>query len=137
MTARPVPEAARELGISPPTLKRWIRAGAPVARRGRRGRGCRTLVDPEAVDAWRRAQGGEDALRALAGRLPEIVGDAMAEAHRLAPDKRGAAWAAVAGWQLSVAAVFDHLRARGVELADPAIPEKIDRLRKIANRRSI
>lgn len=36
MTARPVPEAARALGVSSSTLRRWMRAGALVARRGRR-----------------------------------------------------------------------------------------------------
>ena len=36
MTARPIPEAARGLGVSPTALRRWMRAGALVARRGRR-----------------------------------------------------------------------------------------------------
>ena len=84
MTARPLPEAARALGVSTSTLRRWMQAGAPVARRGRRGRGCRALLDPVAVQAWREGERGDAdaALRDLAGRLPELIGDAMAEAFR-------------------------------------------------------
>lgn len=143
MTALPVPAAAAALGVSTPTLKRWIARGAPVARRGRRGRGCRTLIDPEAIRAWRQAQDADHthvdaALRALAGRVPDLLADAVEEAFRLAPDKRGAAWTAVAAWQLSVAAVFDHLRDCGADVGDPdAVPESIERLRKIAALRSI
>ncbi|TWT21647.1 hypothetical protein [Luteimonas wenzhouensis] len=143
MSALPVPAAAAALGVSVPTLKRWIGRGAPVARRGRRGRGCRTLIDPEAILAWRAAQDAdraqvEAALRALAGRIPELLADAAAEAFRLAPDKRGAAWTACAAWQLSLAAVLDDLRACGAEINDPdTIPEPIERLRKIASLRSI
>ena len=136
MTARPLPEAARALGVSTSTLRRWVRDGAPVARRGRRGRGCRALVDPVAVQAWREGERGDadDALRELAGRVPEMVGDAMAEAHRLAPDKRGAAWVAVAAWQLTIGAIFDHLAEQIDDLPEPEVPEQIERLRKIATR---
>lgn len=143
MSALPVPAAAAALGVSVPTLKRWIGRGAPVARRGRRGRGCRTLIDPEAIRAWRQAQDADRAqveavLRTLAGRVPELLAEAAAEAFRLAPDKRGAAWTACAAWQLSVAAVLDDLRACGADISDPdAIPESIERLRKIAALRSI
>lgn len=136
MTARPLPEAARALGVSDSTLRRWVRDGAPVARRGRRGRGCRALVDPMAVLAWREGERGDvDAtLRELAGRLPELIGDAMAEAARLAPDKRGAAWVAVAGWQLVLGAILDHLGEHVPDLPEPEVPEQIERLRKIATR---
>lgn len=135
MSARPVPEAARALGVSSSTLRRWMQAGAPVARRGRRGRGCRALVDPAAVQAWREAETGnaDAALRELAGRLPELIGDAMAEAFRMA-DKRNGAWVAVAGWQLAVGALFDHLAEHVPGLPDPVVPEQIELLRKIATR---
>lgn len=143
MRARRIADAARELGVSVPTLKRWLRQGAPVAHRGRRGRGCRTLVDPAAIRAWRQAQDAdhaqaEAALRTLAGRIPQLLADAVEEAFRLAPDKRGAAWTACAAWQLSVVAVLDHLRECGADVGDPdTIPESMERLRKIAIRRSI
>jgi len=127
MTARPVPEAARALGVSTSTLRRWMQAGAPVARRGRRGRGCRALVDPVAVLAWREGERGDvDAtLRELAGRLPELIGDAMAEAFRMA-DKRNGAWVAVAGWQLAVSGILDHLGERVPDLPEPEVPERVE-----------
>lgn len=140
MSALPIGEAARALGVSPSTLHRWITNGAPVARRGRRGRGCRTLIDPEAVRAWRQAQDAdhtpiEAALRALAGRVPELLADAAATAHRSAPDKRNSAWALCASWQLAVGMILDDIRASGVDVSDPvAVPEGIERLRKIATR---
>lgn len=138
MSALPVPQAARALGTSTGTLRRWIDAGAPVARRGQRGRGRATLVDPAAITAWRRREGGTDALAILAARLPELLADAAASAHRSAPDKRdpaGAAWCLCAAWQLGVATVVDAIREAGADIPDPAaIPEGIERLRKIAMR---
>ena len=72
---------------------------------------------------------------ALDGRLRPIPGAlAMAEAARLAPDKRGAAWVAVAGWQLVLGAILDHLGEHVPDLPEPEVPEQIERLRKIANR---
>lgn len=126
----PIAQAARALGTSETSLRRWIKAGAPVARRGRRGRGHVTLIDVAAVEAWR-AGGDDAALRDLAARLPELLGDAMVEAHRLAPDKRGAAWMACASWQLALYAINDHLAERLGELPPPQVPESIERLRKI------
>ena len=137
MSGLPVADAARALGVSPGTLRRWVSEGCPVARRGRRGRGCRTLVDPGAVRAWRDAGTGqkiEAAFHELAGRLPELMGEAMAEAHRAAPDKRNSAWVAVAGWQLAVGATLDHMREQVPGLPDPNVPEAIELLRKIAVR---
>lgn len=134
--ALPLNEAARALNTSETTLRRWIAAGAPVARRGRRGRGHAALVDVEAVRAWRLAKPGDDeaALRAMAAHMPELLADAVFEAFRLAPDKRGAAWTAVAAWQLSALAILDHLAERVGELPAPEIPEKVEYLRKIANK---
>lgn len=134
--ALPIRQAARVLSASESTLHRWIAAGAPVARRGRRGRGHVTLIDPQAIQAWRAAAGGDDvdaALHSLAGHIGELLADAAFEAFRLAPDKRGAAWVAAAAWQLSVFALHDHLAEHIGELPQPEIPETIERLRKIAS----
>jgi hypothetical protein len=137
MTVLPLADAARELEVSEGTVRRWLAAGAPAARRGGRGRGRRTLIDPEAVRAWRR-QGDDaraDLAQALASELPEMVASACVDAYRLAPDKRGAAFAAVATWQLVTGALVDRLRVEAPALSDPAvIPEAIERLRKIANK---
>jgi hypothetical protein len=135
MTALPLADAARELGIGESTLRRWLAAGAPAARRGGRGRGRRTLIDPEAVRAWRRQGSADraDLARILAGELPELVGNACAEAYRIAPDKRNGAWIAVAGWQMMIGTITDRLRAHDPDLPEiNVIPESIERLRKIA-----
>ena len=47
--ALPMDAAAEQLGTTRRTLERWIREGAPVVRRGARGRGRRTLVNPAAI----------------------------------------------------------------------------------------
>ena len=141
--ALPTKHAASELGISDVTLRRWISAGAPVARRGKRGRGCQTLIDPLAVRSWRESQRAdsesvEHLLRDLAGRLPELIAGAIAEAFRLCPDKRdaaGLAWVSAAAWGLVVGALLDHLRERLADIGEPgAVPESIEILRKIACR---
>lgn len=138
--AVPIDTAAEALGVSKTTLRRWVAAGAPVAHRGGRGRGRSTLVDIAAVQAWRRQ--GEDAradlARVLACEMSELVGEAVSEAFRLAPDKRdarGAAWVACAAWQHVVSALMDRLRMENAELPDvETVPESMERLRKIATR---
>ncbi|MFT4255692.1 MAG: hypothetical protein QM599_01815 [Pseudoxanthomonas sp.] len=143
MTAVPLEEAAQALAVSTTTLRRMVEAGCPTARRGRRGRGCRTLFDLDACRAWQAAQhashaaaeqAARDAVHAFAAGLPEILAAAAAEAHRLAPDKRGAAWPLVTGWQLGIGAIHDRLQAAGIAAADPPIPEEIERLLQIATR---
>ena len=133
----PLSVAASALGISPGTLRRWIAQGAPVTQRGQRGRGCRTLVCPDAVRAWRAASAHDARLIEFAGALPELVGKAMADAYRLHPDKRqraALAWLACAGWQLAIEALTDELRHSlpGLPAQQP-IPEAVAALRKIAH----
>lgn len=136
MTAVPVHLAALELGVSVPTLRRWLRQGCPVARRGRRGRGGRALVDPRAVRAWR---GSSEAcelagLEVLAAEVPELVAGAVAEAFRQCdgPHKRATAGALAGAWYLVTVALFDRLRRDVPALADPAtVPREIDHLRSI------
>ena len=129
MTALPVAAAAAELGVSERQLRRWLRDGAPQARRGGRGRGRAALVDPAAIDAWRRQGEAEAALRALAGEVPELVASAVFEAHRMTegPHKRALAGALSAAWYLATLALLERLGAAG-ELVEP---EKIIRLRQI------
>src|SRR5690554_4975468 len=79
MSAAPVHEAAQALGVRPGTLRRWLRDGCPVARRGGRGRGRATLVDVCEVARWRDARERspcEAVLIGLAADVPEIVADA-------------------------------------------------------------
>lgn len=134
MTALPLNLAALELGVSAIQLRRMIRAGAPVARRGARGRGRATLVDPAAVQAWRASQ--RVALAAAAAELPDVLADALADALERAeglPKQRTAGLLAFA-WYLAATRCMDHLRefdpAVG-DVTDP-LPAAVERLRKIA-----
>lgn len=134
-----VPAAAEVLGISVPTLRRWIARGAPVSRRGRRGRGSATLVDPVAVTAWRGSCDVTDHadLVVLAAELPELVGAAVAEAfhHVDGPHKRACAGVLAGAWYLVVLALLDRLRHDVPDLRDPdVLPASIERLRKISSR---
>lgn len=134
MTAQPLAAAAAELGVNCSTLRRWVRRGCPVARRGG-GRGRLTLVDIEAVRAWRR-QGDDvrgDFAREIAGKLPELVGDAIAEAHRVGKihGERDPAWYCCAAWQKALDAVTNRLRDEVPDLPDAtAIPASIEQLRQ-------
>lgn len=53
-------EAARELGKSPETLRRWVREEGCPAIQGGRGRGKGHRVDLDAVRAWRDAQASQN-----------------------------------------------------------------------------
>ena len=51
--AMPLAQAARELGIDPVTLQRWIKRGCPVMRLGAKGRGRSSVVSVAAIRTWR------------------------------------------------------------------------------------
>lgn len=130
----PVPQAAKALGVHVQTLRRWLREGAPQARRGQRGRGGGALVDPAAVEAWRRQDGLQDALLAIAGDAPEIVATAMHEAHRMieGPDKARAAGYLAGAWLVTTDAFLDRLRVDCPAVPElQAIPAKVSALRAI------
>ena len=136
MTALPLAAAARELGVGPATLKRWVRDGAPVAHRGRPGRGYATLVDVDRVRAWRGAGERDAVLIELATRLPDVLADAMFEAWQRANgvDKRRLAGVMAAGWFVGASKILDvlHELHRDIQPDPRDVPEPIDRLRKIA-----
>lgn len=133
----PLDQAARELGISSSTLRRWIeKDGAPVAQRGRRGRGCRTLICPTAVRAWRAATGREAVLIEISNAMPELIAEAVAKSWQEARgiDKRRLAGILSATWFVAASAVLEQLhRLHPATAPDPrSVPEPIQRLRKIA-----
>jgi hypothetical protein len=137
MTGLPLPEAALALGVQPRTLARWLAAGAPAVRRGRRGRGGGALVDVRAVRAWRLScEAVEHAdLEALAAEVPELVADAVAEAFQQTdgPHKRATAGALAGCWYLVTVALLDRLRRDVPGLTDPAtLPRQIGQLRAIS-----
>lgn len=136
MTALPLPAAARALGVSERQLRRFLRDGAPVARRGGRGRGRATLIDVEAVRAWRARP--DDRLRQFAGEVPELVAEAAEEAFQLVegPQKRAAAGILAGAWYVTTTRLLGRLRGDLPDLQDPsAIPPPIERLREIAGRK--
>lgn len=137
MNAVPIPDAARALGISPATLRRWMREGCPVASRGRRGRGLAAMINPGEVRAWRQAGEREAVLLALASSLPDVLAGGIEKAHQLAEgtDKRRLAGILAGAWFLASAAILETLHELHPAIApDPrAVPDKIERLRKIAN----
>ena len=127
-----VAEAAAELRVSVPTVRRWIADGAPVVRRGRRGRGQSTLVNPQALLTWR-ASGGPS-LAAAAAALPDLIGECIVEALAQAdglPKQRVVGLLCLA-WYRVATRVMDHLREHDSAVGDVVtIPLSIERLRKI------
>ena len=136
MSGLPVTAAAAELGVAPVTLRRWLRAGAPVAKRGGKGRGRATLIDPQAIRAWRDQTSPEAFAMALAGKIPELVAEAVDRSHALVqgPTKRASAGVLAGAWLLVAAGLLDELRLTAPAIPELRIvPEKIDRLRRVAN----
>lgn len=97
---RGLAEAASFFGVSQPTLKRWIDAGAPVAERGSNGVSYRLSL--RAIADWRRgqaeaetAEAEERAARDAQLRLELLGGTALtagdAGAAALTPAQRAAA----------------------------------------------
>ena len=134
-----VDQAARVLGVTPATVRGWIDEGAPVVRRGRKGRGHSTLVNVAALDAWREARtsaSSTDALlMQLAAEQSSVLAEAMVEAHQRAEgfDKRKLAAFAVATYYLIDTVLRDRLRERCATVPDVReLPPEIERLRKIA-----
>ncbi len=142
-TALPLAAAARVLDVSVVTLRRWIEAGAPVARTGRRGRGGEALLDPAAIVAWQAARGAAVdevvpvKLRALVDSIPDLIGeialDRFCDLH--GPGKVGLA-AELGGLAVAILLELqDQLRAAGVDVAAlDRLPESLERLRQIAHR---
>jgi hypothetical protein len=135
MPAVPIPAAAADLAVSVPTLRRWLRAGAPLARRGARGRGRAALVDPQAVAAWRASQCVT--LAAAAAGLPDLIAGALADAFDQTeglPKSRMAGFVAGA-WYLAATRCMDHLRQHDEAVPDVTepLPLAVARLLKIAS----
>lgn len=134
-----VPQAARELGLSVRTVRRAIANGAPVVRRGGRGRGRATLVDVDALKAWREGT-ADGRLLAVAADVPALVAGAMFDVfiQLEGPHKRAAAGALAGAGYLATVAVLDRLRADVHDVPEIyALPEKLDRLRLISGRSDI
>jgi hypothetical protein len=130
-------EAARELGVDARTVCRDIAGGlVPILRKGRRGRGCPTLIDLEAYRARREktAVGAECALRAFAAEVPELLAEAMELAFRevCGPHKRAIAGELAGAWYRCTTALLDRLRRDVPTLPElDTVPESISKMRHI------
>jgi len=126
--------AARELGISASTLRRWLAAGAPCVA-GRAGRGNGAHVDVEAVLRWREARrAGTLDVGSLASELHAQTAKAVFTAWRQieSPRKRELAAAFATAWFAAAGGITDALR----ELDDvpelAALPAEIRYLRNLS-----
>jgi hypothetical protein len=83
VSAVPLADAARELGVPPGTMRRWIRRGCPVATRGRRGRGHAIQLDTDSERAWRVSSIADGVVLTFASAIPHLLADGAAESFRL------------------------------------------------------
>jgi hypothetical protein len=131
MPAFPLQQTATALGISVPTLRRMKRKpGFPIARPGRRGRGNAELFDPDAIRAWQAQGDAAAALRAVAGRIPELLAKGAWDSlkHVEGRPKRDAAAVLAANWAITVDIVLEALGAPPAT----AVPELVERLEMLA-----
>jgi len=126
-------EAARALGISPSTLRRWCAQGCPH-QPGRRGNGGAARYDPELIRRWR-AGDLEVSYHALAAELHQAAAGALFEQWRAieGPSKRRDAGLVAACWFIFATATTDVLRQRDSTIAEPRLPSEIRHLRQIAH----
>lgn len=132
------------MNVHPATVRRWLRAGAPQVRRGRRGRGGGALVSVPALQAWRagrREPCGASIEREradlviLAAEVPELLAGAVFEAfcEIEGPRKRLMGEPLALAWYLATTATLDRLRrdCPAVPELQPIPPEKIEYLRRL------
>lgn len=140
MPSLPRQPAARALGISESTLRRWCEVlGAPIARRGRKGNLGGTLYDVAAIQAWRDRRWPQSTMTEevqthaeLIADLPQMMANSLNEQFLSAtgPHKLRLAAEFAGVWRRFLTA----LEKRGI--VDVQTPAEIDRLRLIAHRMS-
>ena len=130
----PIVDAASALSVPAGTLRRWIREGCPHVP-GRRGRGCATLVDVQAVKQWQRAN-DRDAVLLDVAALPDVLASAALVAWKEsegATDRRRLAGITAATWFALTNAALEHLRNRGFDIPElQRLPDEIEYLFNIA-----
>jgi hypothetical protein len=124
--------AARELGKNPSTLTRWKKKGAPVARRGHRGKNGAALYDVDAIRAWRAQQSAQSKLVEMSAKLiadlPGLIGKAfMAQFCATTGPHKTALAGALAGVGYRLLA---SLKDFGI---DAPLPDQVEKLRLIGH----
>lgn len=125
-----IADAAEALGIGPKRLRRLLRTGAPVVRKGRKGRGGATLVDVDAIRQWIAARDRVDERIPceLAASYPQDLADTLNEAWQRAEgiDKNKLAGVLAATWELATIHHLARLRTYVPDLPDHSdLPESI------------
>lgn len=142
VVAMTIEQAAAELDLPPSTLQFWIsRKGCPVARRGRRGRGGATMVDPAAVRRWMASRDQptaptteRDLALAYAARLPDLLAEAMYRAwcEVDSPAKPALAVQVARAWYLATSGELDRLRDLWPDVPHvTTVPDAINKLKLI------
>lgn len=137
-----VPEAARQIGKDVSTLRRWMRQGCPVVDYQGRGRGNRTLVDVDAILAWRQRHERHTDLSELADKIPDLIAgcviDAFAYAESLGylpKDRSGCAFALSFAWKFSAQLVLDELREMDPDVGElDTVPDILTHLVKLGTK---
>lgn len=127
-------DAARELGISVSTLRRWLAAGAPCVA-GRAGRGNGAHVDVELIRRWREARrAGALDVGTVTARLHARTAEAVFTAWRQieTPRKRELAAAFATAWFAAAGGITDALRELGDVPELAALPAEIRYLRNLS-----
>jgi hypothetical protein len=77
-TPVPIRQASLMLGVSEPTLRRWIRNGAPCLQLGSAGRGKGSIVDIDAIRLWQaRRHGVHGVANELLPQIAEALSDVL------------------------------------------------------------
>lgn len=138
--ALPVRDAAPVLGLTPRALRRLIRRdGAPVVRRGRKGAGGATLVDPRAIRAWLDARDlpDERVVHEIDSTLLLVIGDALHDVWQATDgdmNKRKLARVFVAAYDTLSMRVHATLRHYAPTLpdTDTTLPDSVRRMALVA-----
>jgi hypothetical protein len=126
-------EAAARLGVSPRQVRYAIERGAPVVKRGRKGHGHATLVDPEALRRWLRKPDRMEEARnhELANNLIRAVADNAVLQFRMqsGPHKLALAANVVESFSATANAICTQL---GLSPPEPnEVPENIRQIAKL------
>lgn len=131
----PIGAAARKLGVSPSTVRRWIQNGAPCVHPGESGRGHGALVFVDELRRWRSKVTDE---RRVLHRLAEALLDThLREFHDGKP-----AWEALGVREGKAALVLvsaycrAHATLTGTWPDESAFPAAIEQLMRIARNRA-
>jgi hypothetical protein len=131
-----VTACAARLGLSQRQLRYAIAQGAPIVRRGRKGRGdSATLVDPQALSDWlaaERDRGEEAPRRKLAAELIHAVADTTVLQFRMesGPHKAALLTSLIANFYATAGAIREQLGLPPLEAADvPEVIGQMDRAR--------